>query len=396
MKLLFLTTEDSTFWSHRLALARKLRDQGVEVVIMIRSGEFRSRLEEEGFRVIPWNISRKSLNPFREFRSFCEVWKSYRGERPDIVHQIALKPIVYGCLAARLCGGMPSVSTVTGLGPVFIRTNLMNGVLRSVLVKVLRLCFGAESSRVIFQNRDDRELFVTTKIAGAAVTSVVPGFGVNTEQFAPRPEPAGEFVVMLPARLLWEKGVREFVDAARVLRRSGAAVRMVLVGAPDPNNPGCIPERQIREWAGSGDVEWWGHQEDMPGALERSHLVCLPSYREGLPKVLLEAGACGRAVVTTDVTGCREVVRNEVNGLLVPPRNSVALAAAIRRLLEDSKLRRRLAAEGRLRVEREFSSQVILGKMLDLYGEILGGKWPARPATGERASKAAARVLSEV
>ena len=396
MKLLFLSTEDSTFWSHRLALARKVRNLGVDVVIMTRAGEHSSRLEEEGFRVIPWSISRKSLNPFREFRSVFQVLKSYHEERPDIVHHIALKPIVYGSLAARLCGCMPSVNTVTGLGPVFVRGNLKSRVLRTLLVRVLRACFRAKNSRVILQNEDDRELFLKTKIAVAEKTTVIAGFGVNTEQFVPGPEPDGQFVVMLPARMLWEKGVREFVEAARELHKRGASVRMVLVGAPDTNNSGCIPEQQLREWAESGSVEWWGQQEDMSEVIHRSHLICLPSYREGLPKVLLEAGACERAVVTTDVAGCREVVRNEVNGLLVPARDSKALGAAIRRLLEDAKLRRRLAAAGRERAVREFSSEIILASTLELYGAVLGDKWPGRPGTDAAASKAAAGVLSQV
>jgi len=396
MKLIFLSTEDSTFWSHRLGLARKLRDAGVDVVIMIRAGEHCSRLKKEGFRIIPWSISRRSLNPFMEFRSFLQVVSVYREEHPDMVHHIALKPIVYGSLAAAGLGGIPAMNTVTGLGPVFVRRNVTNRMLRSALVKVLRVCFRAKGSRVVVQNEDDRELLTGAKIASAEKTSVIAGFGVNTEHFVPSPEPDGEFVVMLPARMLWEKGVGEFVEAGQELHSWCQSVRMVLVGGPDPNNPGCIPERRLREWVASGSVEWWGHQEDMRSVLGRSHLVCLPSYREGLPKVLLEAGACERAVVTTDVAGCREVVRDEVNGLLVPSRDSKALAGAIRRLLGDSKLRKKLAAAGRQRAEREFSSEIILASTLDLYREVLGSRWPVRPGADEGASTTAARVFTEV
>jgi glycosyltransferase involved in cell wall biosynthesis len=288
------------------------------------------------------------------------------------------------------------MNTVTGLGPVFVRRNATSKILRSVLIRILRVCFRAKGSRIVVQNEDDRELLIGAKIASAEKTSVILGFGVDTGHYVPSPEPDGEFVVMMPTRMLWEKGVGEFVEAGRELRRRDASVRMVLVGAPDTNNPGCIPEQKLREWAASGSVEWWGHQEDMPSVLGRSHVVCLPSYREGLPKVLLEAGACERAVVTTDVAGCREVVRNEVNGLLVPARDSKALGAAIRRLLEDAKLRRRLAAAGRERAEREFSSEIILASTLELYGAVLGDKWPGRPGTDAAASKAAAGVLSQV
>jgi glycosyltransferase involved in cell wall biosynthesis len=374
MKLLFLSTEDSTFWSHRLALARTLRSQGVDVIVMTRSGDHLSRLEEEGFRVIPWSISRKSLNPLQELRSFFQVIRRYREERPDIVHHIALKPIVYGSLAARMCGCIPSVNTVTGLGPIFMRVKLTSRVLRSLLVKVLRLCFRAANGRVIFQNEDDRELFVKTKIATAEKTVVVPGFGVNTEQFVPCPEPDGEFVVMLPARMLWEKGVREFVEAAQELHRRGSSVRMVLVGAPDPDNPGCIPERQLREWAESGNVEWWGQQTEMPDVLHRSHLVCLPSYREGLPKVLLEAGACGRAIVTTDAPGCSYVVRHGENGLLIPIKDPRALVDAIQSLILDRVRRLQMGVAGRERTVKEFSEGMIARQTLDVYAELLNGK----------------------
>ncbi|MGC1485365.1 MAG: glycosyltransferase family 4 protein [Candidatus Acidiferrum sp.] len=373
MKLLFLTTEESSFWSHRLALARTLRSQGVDVVIMTRAGEHRSRLEEEGFRVIPWSIARKSLNPVKELRSFFQVCKSYREERPDIVHHIALKPIVYGSLAARVCGCIPSVNTVTGLGPVFVRANLTSKVLRNVLVRFLRACFRAKNSRVILQNEDDRDLFLKAKIASAEKTTVIPGFGISTEQFVPSPEPDGDFVVMLPGRMLWEKGVREFVEAARELHKRCASLRMVLVGAPDPNNPGSIPERQLREWAESGNVEWWGQQTDMSRVLHHSHLVCLPSYREGLPKVLLEAGACGRAVVTTDAPGCSYVVQHGKNGLLVPIQDSRALVDAIHSLLLDRIRRLQMGMAGRERAVREFSEGKIARQTLEVYADLLNG-----------------------
>jgi glycosyltransferase involved in cell wall biosynthesis len=392
MKLLFLSTEDSTFWSHRLALARKVRNLGVDVVIMTRAGEHSSRLEEEGFRVIPWSISRKSLNPFREFRSVFQVLKSYHEERPDIVHHIALKPIVYGSLAARLCGCMPSVNTVTGLGPVFVRGNLKSRVLRTLLVRVLRACFRAKNSRVILQNEDDRELFLKTKIAVAEKTTVIAGFGVNTEQFVPGPEPDGQFVVMLPARMLWEKGVREFVEAARELHKRGASVRMVLVGAPDPNNSGCIPEQQLREWAESGSVEWWGQQTDMSEVIHRSHLICLPSYREGLPKVLLEAGACGRAIVTTDAPGCSQVVRHGENGLLIPIKNSRALVDAVQSLLLDRSRRLQMGEVGRGRTVTEFSEGKISRQTLDVYAELLNGNLRFGLKPFEEKAKAAANL----
>jgi glycosyltransferase involved in cell wall biosynthesis len=179
---------------------------------------------------------------------------------------------------------------------------------------------------------------------------------------------------MLPARMLWEKGVREFVEAAQELHRRGSSVRMVLVGAPDPDNPGCIPERQLREWAESGNVEWWGQQTEMPDVLHRSHLVCLPSYREGLPKVLLEAGACGRAIVTTDAPGCSYVVRHGENGLLIPIKDPRALVDAIQSLILDRVRRLQMGVAGRERTVKEFSEGMIARQTLDVYAELLNGK----------------------
>ena len=389
MKLLFLTTEDSTFWSHRLALARTARKGGADVVIMTRSGDHCRLLEQDGFRVISWSISRKSLNPIREIRSFLQVLRCYRRERPDLVHHIALKPIVYGSLAARLCCYIPSVNTLTGLGPVFTRTNKFSRILRSSLSKVLQLCFKATNGIVVVQNESDRELLLNGEIARVEKTVVIPGFGVDTEEFVPRPEPEGDFLVILPARMLWEKGVREFVEAAKELRAQGTTARMALVGAPDPNNPGCIPERQLREWAETASVEWWGPQTDMPAVLCQSHLVCLPSYREGLPKVLLEAGACGRAIVTTDAPGCSAVVRHGENGLLVPIKDSKALANAISDLLRNGDLRSQMGKAGRERAVKEFSERTILCQTLEVYEEVLNGKWLFRDTSGKLNTKVA-------
>jgi glycosyltransferase involved in cell wall biosynthesis len=377
LKLLYLTTEDSSFWSHRLGLARAAKNEGAEVVIMAPSGKYRARLEREGFRFIPWRICRCSLNPVRELYSFAQVVKAYRNERPDIVHHIALKPIVYGGFAARMWGAMRCVNNVTGLGPLFTNSTALMVVLRSLLAKGLGFVFKAADSQIIVQNFDDRHELINRGIAAVEKTRVVQGFGIDTEQHVPRPEEGGVPVVMLASRMLWEKGVREFVAAAEELRSRGVSVRMVLVGRPDPNNPGCIPEKQLADWVDRKNVEWWGHRDGMHSVLGQAHVVCLPSYREGLPKVLLEAAACGRAVVTTNVPGCRQVVSHEVNGLLVPPRDAKALAAAIERLVRDPDLRRRLALKGRERVVEEFSHTVVVRQTLDIYRQLLGEKWPS-------------------
>lgn len=348
------------------------------MVIMSRWGDYCPRLEKEGFRVIPWKVSRRSLNPLREAYSLLQVLKVYYQERPDLVHHVALKPVAYGGIATRLYRKIPAVNSVTGLGPVFIHSRPLMRAVRLVLTTGLRFVFGASNCHVVFQNYDDRNLLVAQKVVSEEKTEVVPGFGVNTENFSPLPEPDGVPIVMLPSRMLWEKGIREFVEAAAGLRKQGVSARMVLVGAPDPNNPGCIAEEQLKGWKDSGIVEWWGRRTNMSSVLGEAQVVCLPSYREGVPKVLMEAAACARPIVTTNAPGCSLVVREGENGFLVPVRNSEALAKAISTLLQNRELRRKMGQAGRERALLEFSEQRVARQIINIYRALLdeGGSSP--------------------
>jgi glycosyltransferase involved in cell wall biosynthesis len=375
LKTLFLVTEDWYFWSHRVHIARTLKRAGAEVVIMTRVGQLRDAMEAEGFRVIPWRLSRRSLNPLRELSAFFQVIRAYKRERPDIVHHVAFKPIVHGGLARRLCGGIPSVNAVAGLGHVFNSPVASMRILRFVLSGLLRVILKSDNVRTIFQNDDNRKLFLQEGIVSAAQSVVIRGAGVDVERFSPRPEPGGVPVVALASRMLWDKGVGEFVSAAKKLREEGVVARFVLVGDSDPENPSSIPQKQLRRWRDSGVVELWGHRSDMAAVFSQSNLVCLPSYSEGLPKVLLEAAACGLAIVATDVPGCREVVCHQENGLLVPARDSNALAEAIGILIKNPRLRARLGNRGREMAVREYSEEIILNQTLRVYRELLGTRW---------------------
>lgn len=348
------------------------------MVIMTRWGDYCPRLEKEGFRVIPWKVSRRSLNPLRELYSLLQVLRVYYDERPDLVHHVALKPVAYGGIAARVFQRIPAVNSVTGLGPVFIHSRPLMRAVRLVLTTGLRWVFGASNCHVVFQNYDDRNLLISQKVVTEGKTVVVPGFGVNTENFSPLPEPDGVPIVMLPSRMLWEKGISEFVEAAAGLRKQGISARMVLVGAPDPNNPGCIDENRLKEWKDSGVVEWWGKRSNMSSVLGQAQVVCLPSYREGVPKVLMEAAACARPIVTTDAPGCSLVVQQGENGFLVPVRNSQALAKAIMTLLQNPDLRRKMGKAGRERALLEFSEQRVARQIIGIYRALLddGGSSP--------------------
>jgi glycosyltransferase involved in cell wall biosynthesis len=384
LKFLFLVTEDWYFFSHRLHLAQAARDAGVEVVVMTHFTDLAPTLVREGFRIIPWQLSRRSLNPLRELRTFFQVIKVYRRERPDLLLHVALKPIIYGGCAAMLLGRIPSVNLIAGMGHVFMSPTWRMRLLRLVLLGLLYFALGNENARAVFQNEENRSLLVQKGVVKLHTTAIVRGAGVDVKQFFPRPEPGGPPVILLASRMLWEKGIGEFVEAARKLRKKNVSARFVLVGKPDPENPGSIAETELRAWAESGFVEWWGHQDDMAKIMTQANIVCLPScYGEGVPRVLIEAAACGRAIVTTNAPGCRDVVRNGKNGFLVPLRDPEALGCALEILVRDPELRSNMGASGREIAVREFSEEAVLAGMITIYQQLLGPMWPAtNPGSG--------------
>jgi glycosyltransferase involved in cell wall biosynthesis len=381
-KLLFLVTEDFSFWDRRRPLAREAQAAGAEVWIMTCPGPFAEKLKLEGFRVIPWQVSRASLNPLREFDAFLQVLRVYRSLQPELVHHFALKPVVYGGLAARIYKKISCVQSIVGLGSAFTAEHRIMHFVRWLLVRLLRTALKRKDATCIFQNQDNLNDFVRLEIVRANQAVLIRGSGVNTQQFIPRPELRGVPVVILPGRMLWEKGVREFVAAADKLRERGISARFALVGEPDTGHATSIPVSQLREWEASGVVEWWGQQDDMPEVFARSNVVCLPSYGEGVPKALIEAAASGRALVASDVPGCREVVRHGENGFLVPAHSTEALVHALATLIEDAPLRARMGARGRAIAVREFAEELVLSQMLAVYRNLLEHRRPNDAVAG--------------
>jgi glycosyltransferase involved in cell wall biosynthesis len=370
-RLLFLITEDWYFWSHRLDLARAARDAGYAVTIATRVTDHGERIIREEFHLAPLHMSRRSRNPFGEPLAVTELISLYRRIRPDIVHHVAMKPILYGSLAAWFTGVPVVINAFAGLGYTFTeeRSRVLRWMVKTALGMVLKL----SQSIVLVQNRDDQERLAEEGIVPVSRTRVIAGSGVDVRVFSPGPASSGVPIVLLPARMLWDKGISEFVEAARALKRKGCPARFVLVGRRDEHNPAAIPAPKLSDWVTEGAVEWWGHRDDMPDVYRAAAVVVLPSYREGLPKVLLEAAACGKAIVTTDVPGCRDVVRSHDNGLLVPAKNSQALAEAIEQLLQDSDRRATMGARAREIAEKEWASPVITEQVLNLYRELSGG-----------------------
>lgn len=369
-KLLFLVTEDWYFCSHRLPLACAARDAGFEVSVATRVHSHGEKITAAGLHLIPLRLKRSGRNPLRELAAINEIARIYRKIAPDIVHHVAMKPVLYGSLAAKIAGVPMVVNALAGMGYVFTSSKLSATLLRPLITQALR--FLLKNGRVILQNPDDRAALIAAGVLKEEQVRLIRGSGVDTSLFSFTPEPNNTPpLVVLPARMLWDKGVGEFVAAAQILKQDGVNARFALAGERDPDNPADIPLAQLQAWHGSGNVAWLGKQENMQALLAQANIVCLPSYREGLPKALLEAASSGRAIVATDVPGCREAVQHNGNGLLVAARDAGALAAALRLLIDNPPLRRQFGLRGREMAEQEFSVEKITAETLALYRELL-------------------------
>lgn len=370
-RLLIVVQEALFFTTHRLPVGRAMRDRGWEVHVAAPADPaLAAQLAGEGFHVHAIPLRRGGLNPLAELGLLLALVRLFLALRPRLLHLVSIKPVIWGGIAARLACVPAVAHAITGLGFLFIRQDTKARLLRSLLMPLYRFALGHRNSLTIFQNGDDLAEFRQRGLLSRPQV-MIRGCGVDMTRFAEQPEPAGDIIVMFPARLLGDKGIREFVGAAESLKKSGAAARFVLVGRADPDNPTDVGEAQIKAWVDAGIVETWGFATDMPGMLARAHIIVLPSYREGLPRGLIEAAAIGRAIVTTDAPGCREVVRHEENGLLVPVGDTPATAAAIDRLLRDADLRRRLAKRGRAIAVAEFSVEQFVTESLAAYDMLL-------------------------
>jgi glycosyltransferase involved in cell wall biosynthesis len=365
MKIILFANTDWYLYNYRLPLARALRAQGDEVVLLSPPGKYAELLEKDGFRWEAFQLERKGMNPIAELRTILRLWQFLRRDKPDLLHNFTIKPVLYGTLAARLAGIRRIVNAVPGLGIAFAEGQ---GFLQLIVSTLYRVSLG--ETRVIFQNLDDLEVFVRNRLISKKQAFLIPGSGVDMEVFCPSPEPEGETVVVLAGRLLRSKGVPEFVEAAKRLRGAGIRARFVIVGEPYPDNPDTIQPQELVDWQKEGVIESWGWRDDMTEVLAQTSIVCLPTrYKEGLPRLLVEAGACGRPVVATDIPGCRMILRDGENGLMIPPGDIPALVAALKTLIESPALRKEMGQHGRRIVEQEFSVTHIIARTLDVYNQ---------------------------
>lgn len=383
----FFATVDWYFHHHYRGLAAAVQAAGYRVAVITGVDAHGERLRALGFEVIPFAISRKGMHPLHELGAVWRLYWLLRRLRPDLLHCIAQKPVLYGALAARLQGTPMLIAALPGFGWLFSARVWQARLGRRLVLLGYRLLLRRPRVQVLVQNRTDQAELLA--LAGVRA-HLIPGSGVDLARFAPRPPAPGPVTVMLASRLLWDKGISELVAAARLLRARGLAFRCCLLGVPDAGNPASVSAADLRAWEAEGVIEWWGRREDMPAALAAAHIACLPSYyREGIPKFLLEGAACGLPLVTTDLPGCRDVVEPGGNGLLVPPRDAPALAAALATLIVDADLRARLGRRSRAIAEARYGEDRLAAAVLALYRPQPGGSHEHGAAVGSASDAAA-------
>lgn len=372
-KILILVSEDWYFCSHRLPIGIALKKAGADVVVVTRVRNHAGPILDAGLRLRETQLDRSGLNPLHDRKTIAELLRIYRDEKPDLVHHVALKPTLYGAYCAWRMGVPAVVNALGGMGFLFLARSLPARTLRGVVRLLMRFLLNRSNSRTILQNRDDIDLLTQRIGVKPGNICLIRGSGVDTEKFKPTPPPEGTPVAVCVSRMLRDKGIVELVDAARLLKGKGVSLKVRLVGSTD-DNPASIDEATLAGWKAEGVVEVAGPSTDIAGEYARAHIAVLPSYREGLPKSLLEAAAAGRPMIATDVPGCREVCRDGETGLLVPARTVEPLADALEKLATDPDLRRTLGKRARAVAVEEFAEDIVVNQTLALYGEMLSNR----------------------
>ncbi|WP_343738973.1 glycosyltransferase family 4 protein [Achromobacter sp.] len=366
--LLFVVNNPAFFMSHRVPVALAAQKAGYDVHVATMDGPAVADIQALGMTHHAIPMTRSGKHPLQELGTLLALVRLFRRLRPDVVHLVTIKPVLYGGIAARIARVPGMVAAISGLGFVFLSNSLKMRLVRAVVARLYRVALGHPNSRVIFQNANDRDLLKSLGAVREDQVVIIRGAGVDLDAYRSTPEPpAPPVVVTMVARLLRDKGVQEFVQAAKLLRERGVPVTMQLVGGLDAGNPTSSTQADVDAWQQDGCVQALGERSDVAALYAAAHIAVLPSYREGLPKSLIEAAACGRAVVTTDVPGCRDAIEPNVTGLLVPVRDAAALADAIARLAQDAALRQAMGTAGRALAEREFDINQVARIHVALY-----------------------------
>ncbi len=369
-KIALVANTDWYLFNFKQSFFTLLRDRGYDVLLIGPAGRYAENIRELGFRFIDWPVSRQSINPFLEITALFKLFAIYRRESLSLVHHFTVKPVLYGSLAARLAGVPAVCNAITGQGYALQAEERRAKIIRPLVKLLYRTALRHPNLRVIFENEMDRSYFLHNRLISADRCDLIEGVGVDTARFFPVPEPEGVPVVVFVGRILWDKGVGVLAESARQLKNE-MPVHFVLVGKPDPGNPTTILEGHIQSWVEEGIFEWKGWIDDVKAVYDDSNIVVLPSFYEGVPTVLLEAAACGRAIVASDIPGNRVVVEDGVNGLLVPLNDPGSLTDAIRKLLDNAVLRKKMGKAGRERVMASFTTEKVNSETLQVYKKLL-------------------------
>ncbi|MCF7641624.1 glycosyltransferase family 4 protein [Acinetobacter johnsonii] len=371
MKIVYIVNVDWFFISHRLPIALEALKQGHEIHIFAKDTGKMEHLKSLGINTCPINLERGSVNPFQSLKLLLDLKKKITSIQPDVVHLVTIKPVLIGGLAAILAKVSSIVYAISGLGFIFTNIMLKAKILRLGIIPLYRLALSAKNKTVIFQNLDDLRVLRQYVSIPESQTVLIPGSGVDLQQFDVQPLPLRNKIVLMACRLLADKGVYEFHKSALLLKEKHPDVRFVLVGGIDPDNPASLTEQELNEWVQKGDLEWWGHQSNMPEILSQATVIVLPSYREGMPKVLLEAQALGRPIVTTDVPGCREAIENGKTGFLVKVKSAQSLADAIEKLINNDELCLEFSQNARVLAEQKFDIKQVVKTHMNIYKNLV-------------------------
>ena len=370
-KILFIVSEDWYFVSHRLHIAIAAIEDGYEVALLSKLSIHKEFLESYGIEVFDWQLDRISRNPLKELLSIYHVINTVKNFKPNLIHSVAIKPVIYSLLSKAFHRADGLVLALPGLGFVFRSKSSLSKILRISLIPIFKLLLIGSNIRLVMQNNDDIDSLLNFRIITSKKIRLIRGSGVNTSNFFPNHNSNEIPLVILPARMLWNKGVQDFVNCAKKSINKGKKVRFVLVGEPDIHNPESISLMQLKQWDELGIIEWWERKTNMLEVYHMADVVCFPSYHEGLPKALLEAASCEIPIVAYDVSGCREIVKNNVNGFLIPFRDQDALYLSIIRLLKDSKLRLDMGKKGREIVINNFTENRVSSETIEVWNEVL-------------------------
>ena len=369
-KILFLVNVEWFFISHRLPIAIEAAARGYEVHVAKTVTNRAKEIQGYGSILHEISISRGVTSLFTSLRTFFSLIKLFKFIKPHIVHLVTIKPILLGGIAARLTNTPGVIAAISGLGYIFINQGLMASFRRFFIKRLYRLSLGHKNIKIICQNRNDLQEIKTIAKLSDNDFVIISGSGVSLHKYKYIPDTREIPNVIMASRLLIDKGVQEFYDAAVMLKKMKLAANFILVGDTDRDNPSSISTDLITQWKQAGIIDFWGHRENMHDVLPQASIVVLPSYREGFPKVLIEAAACGRAVVTTDVPGCRDAIYNKVTGILVPAQDAGALARAIEKLILNTGDRNKMGLKAREMAEERFDEKIVIDEHFRLYNEI--------------------------